>query len=336
MTTGTQSRVTLIITHVGPRRIFQSGDFRLTHARTGVPVDYLAQKQIFVQRWGWTALVGFCGIAHTGREYVPEWIVQQLQATPDDASFDDFVLRLQSAEDWLAGAIPRFRAITFSVGAFVEYRPTFVLITNFEAIGRPRPVPHEYPADLEVTVSRTEGSGCSFLVGQRRSCGKSAVGSSARCGAGSLRNTPTPHSQRSTFARRAETARLAPLASRRTRPRLVSWAEDRTNGRRTRTTYRHSPIHGLILPRLKTAIDEQGRPKPIQLKGRLGRDVRSLRRVLPYRPRRETLRPIHSDELRELAQGTRLTPRRRSCIPTSDRDRRLICERPRESRDSPR
>jgi hypothetical protein len=59
------------MTHVSQRRTFQSGDFRLTDARTGRDIDYWAQKQIIVQRFEWTALVGFCGIAHTGREYVP-------------------------------------------------------------------------------------------------------------------------------------------------------------------------------------------------------------------------------------------------------------------------
>jgi hypothetical protein len=143
------------MTHVSQRRIFQSGDFRLTDAQTGQNIDYWAQKQIIVQRFGWTALVGFCGIAHTGREYVPEWIVRQLRATPQDAAFDEFLMRLRSAEDWLAHANPRFRAITFSVGAFVDLRPTFVLISNFEAIGRPRrPLPRRFPATLEVTRFR--------------------------------------------------------------------------------------------------------------------------------------------------------------------------------------
>lgn len=147
--------MTLIITHVSQRRIFQSGDFRLTDARNGQQIDYWAQKQIIVQRFGWTALVGFCGVAHTGREYVPEWIVEQLRATSPDAGFEDFVMRLRSAEDWLARATPRFRAITFSVGAFVDLKPTFVLISNFEAIGRPpRPLPRTWPATLEVTRFR--------------------------------------------------------------------------------------------------------------------------------------------------------------------------------------
>ena len=76
------SAVTLIMTDVSARRIFQSGHFLLTHPNTGRVVDYPAQKQMIVQRRDFTALVGFCGIAHTGREWVPEWIVEQLRATP--------------------------------------------------------------------------------------------------------------------------------------------------------------------------------------------------------------------------------------------------------------
>src|SRR5437867_5623663 len=103
------------MTYVSKRRIFQSGDFLLTNPLTGRTLDYPAQKQIIVQRFGWAALVGFCGIAHTGREWVPEWIVQQLRATPADAPFDDFLVRLQSAEKWLKRCIPLFRGITFSI-----------------------------------------------------------------------------------------------------------------------------------------------------------------------------------------------------------------------------
>src|SRR4051794_34411824 len=110
------------MTYLSRRRIYQSGDFRLTNPRDGRSLDYWAQKQIIIQRFQWMALVGFCGIAHTGREWVPDWIVQQLQATAMDASFEEFVVRLQSAEKWLKRQLPAFRAISFSIGAFVDFK----------------------------------------------------------------------------------------------------------------------------------------------------------------------------------------------------------------------
>ena len=62
---------------------------RLTDARTGREIDYWAQKQIIVEHFDRAALVGFYGIVHTGRQYVPEWIVQQLRALSQDTAFED-------------------------------------------------------------------------------------------------------------------------------------------------------------------------------------------------------------------------------------------------------
>jgi hypothetical protein len=158
--------VTLIMTHLTGRRIYQSGDFRLTDRRTGQVFDYRAQKQIIVQRLGWTALAGFCGVAHTAREPVPEWIVRQLRLIPLDAPFDQFLRRLKTAGYWLAGIDPRFRAISFSVGAFVNLKPTFVLLSNFEAIRRPPQAPQrEYSSRLE--VSRFTPRGDQLLLSGR-------------------------------------------------------------------------------------------------------------------------------------------------------------------------
>jgi hypothetical protein len=127
--------VTLIITYVSPRRIFQCGDFRLTGgART---IDYRAQKQIIVQRFRWTALVGFCGAAHTGKEYVPVWIVDRLRETRPNAPFEELVDGLASAESWLRKKPGMHRALSFSIGAFVDHEPLFVLISNFEFLDRP-------------------------------------------------------------------------------------------------------------------------------------------------------------------------------------------------------
>jgi hypothetical protein len=232
--------VTLIMTHVSQRRIFQSGDFRLTDARTGRDIDYWAQKQIIVQRFEWTALVGFCGIAHTGLEYVPEWIVEQLRATPVAAPFEDLLSRLQSAEEWLKRTIPRFRALTFSVGAFVEFKPHFLLISNFEAIGRPPRARSTFPATLEVTRFRPKKEQL-FLSGRPESV---PMGERQRL-LGIFRKVPPPEEG---YAALAAVNRRASERDRAVGPRALhrmrrSWAkrEERcTAGRRTATTYRRS------------------------------------------------------------------------------------------------
>jgi tetratricopeptide (TPR) repeat protein len=263
--------MTLIITHVSQRRIFQSGDFRLTDARTGQQIDYWAQKQIIVQRSGWTALVGFCGIAHTGREYVPEWIVQQLRATPQDAAFEDFLLRLRSAEDWLARAIPRFRAITFSVGAFVDFKPVFVLMSNFEAIGRPPgPLPRTLPATLEVTRFRPRKEQL-FLSGRpdavlaeerRRLLGTFRKVPPLEAGYAALADLNRHASTRDgTVGPACFTAHVTVLGDQ--GGSVHEWPADRE----------YLPafvdVQGMILPRLR-AVDEHGRPKPLQITGTSG------------------------------------------------------------------
>jgi len=264
--------MTLIMTHVSQRRIFQSGDFRLTDSRTGKDLDYWAQKQIIVQRSRWTALVGFCGIAHTGRQYVPEWVVQQLRGTPHDAPFEDFLTRLQSAEDWLTNAIPKFRAITFSVGAFVDFRPTFVLVSNFEAIGRPpRPLQRSLPTTLEVTRFRPKKEQL-FLSGRP----DAVLAEERQRLRGIFRKLSSPDRG---YAALAEINRCASTRDGTVGPTCFTahvtalgdhggtvhdWPADRD----------YLPVfvdvHGTFLPRLKPQLDEHGRPKPIQIVGMSG------------------------------------------------------------------
>ena len=259
--------MTLIMTHVSQRRIFQSGDFRLTHARTGNPLDYWAQKQIIVQRITWTSLVGFCGIAHTGHEFVPEWIVEQLRALPQDAQFDEFVCRLKSAETWLARSSPRFRAITFSVAGFVDFKPTFVLISNFEAIGRPpRPFPPTFSSTLEVTRFRPKNEQL-FLSGR-----PGAVSPNDRHRLlGVFRKTPPPERgyDELAYANRTASTRDSSVGAACFTAHVTvlgdyggtvhDWPADRD----------YLPafvdIRGMILPRLRRGIDEHGQPKPLQI-----------------------------------------------------------------------
>jgi hypothetical protein len=74
--------VTLNITSLAHTRIYQSGDFRLTDPRTGKELDRWEQKQIVVSRAHWTALLAYCGEAHTGSEYVSEWMLAMRRPTP--------------------------------------------------------------------------------------------------------------------------------------------------------------------------------------------------------------------------------------------------------------
>jgi Tfp pilus assembly protein PilF len=260
--------VTLIMTYASPRRIFQSGDFRLTNPRLGYVFDYPAQKQIFVQRFDWTALVGFCGIAHTGNEWVPEWIVGQLRMIPEDAPFEDLVARLHSAEAWLTNAIPEVRGITFSVGAFVDFRPTLVLISNFEALNRqPRPIPAEFPAALEVTRLRPRrerlflsGRPSAVLRDERRWLLATLKDAPHDEGYAALAEVNRRASQRDeAVGRVCFTSHVTVLGESGGVPH--DWPEDQD------FLPAFVDVHGMILPRLRRGVDEHGRPKPLQYKG---------------------------------------------------------------------
>lgn len=260
--------MTLIITHLARRRILQSGDFLLTDRRTGEGIEYRAQKQIIVQRFRWTALVGFCGVAHTGREYVPEWIVRQLAAVPPDAPFDELLRRLRSAEVWLAGISPRHRSITFSIGAFVDFKPIFALISNFEAIGRPPRAlhPREYSAALSVSYV---GPRADRLVLSGRS------GAVCRADRELLRRVLREAPPDQAYASLAEVHRRASVRDDAVGAvcftshvtvlgemggMVHEWPEDEDY------LPAFMDVAGMILPRLRPEIDEHGRPKPLQLK----------------------------------------------------------------------
>jgi Tfp pilus assembly protein PilF len=264
--------MSLVMTHVSARRIFQSGDFRLTDAETGKLVDAWAQKEIVVQRLGWTALVGFCGVATTGSRPVPDWIAARLRELPHDASFEEFIKALSWAERWLKNIPARFRALTFSVGAFVALKPTFVLISNFEALGRPpRRMPRELPAKLEVTRYRPTKDQL-FLSGR-----PDAVTPRERLLLlGTFRKKPLPEHGYAALAkinRRAATrdgtigapcftAHVTVLGE--SGGLVHDWPAD------LEYIPEFADVHGWFVPRIRRGTDEHGRPTPIQLKSMAG------------------------------------------------------------------
>jgi hypothetical protein len=133
--------VSLSITLLSHNVIYQCGDFRLTDFRTRQPLDFVSQKSIVLQRFGWTALVSFVGVGHTGQLDVAEWLAATTAQIPQDAAIDALGSALLEANDWL-GLFPKRHAHTFSVGAFVGVRPRAILVSNFESLhARPASTP---------------------------------------------------------------------------------------------------------------------------------------------------------------------------------------------------
>jgi len=133
--------VSLNITVLAPRIIYQSGDFRLAD-RHGRPVEIQAQKQILVSRFSWSAVVAFAGVGSVGQLMVADWLAGRTHEIPQSAEFDALIDVLLTADDWLKRQRLQDRFHTFSVGAFVGHRPLFGVVSNFESVhARPSRVP---------------------------------------------------------------------------------------------------------------------------------------------------------------------------------------------------
>jgi Tfp pilus assembly protein PilF len=256
--------VNLSITLSSRDIIFQCADFRLTDRRTKLPWDFVSQKVIVLNRFGWSALASFVGTGHTGQLDVAEWLASRTALIPQDAPFDELSGALLDANDWLQ-ALPRRSPHTFTVAAFAGASPRAVLVSNFESLhARPSSTPRER---LEVS-ERTFLKPTLLITGQP------------------------------TAVREEDRQWLLQLLRERRPPREIHEALARVNARAARTNgsisqgcftaHLHITGEGEALPHgldearkyqpdflrqimpglsLNQALDEQGRPKPIRMVG---------------------------------------------------------------------
>jgi len=145
--------MSLSITLLSRDSIFQCADFRLTDRRTKQPWDFVSQKVIVLNRFGWSAVVSFVGMGHTGQLDVAEWLASRTALIPHRAPVDELPAALLDANDWLQ-TLPGRSPHTFTVGAFVGIQPRAVVVSNFESLhARPSSSPRE----------RLEVSRCTFF-----------------------------------------------------------------------------------------------------------------------------------------------------------------------------
>jgi Tfp pilus assembly protein PilF len=261
--------MTLNITYLSPRVIYQSGDFRLTDTNTGRPLDYWAQKQIIVSRFDWAALVAFCGAAHTGQEYVPEWIANQVGSINPQGAFEELIEKLQEADAWLRNATAHSRAFTISVGAFVGTSPVFVMLSNYERLDRP-PQKGRIRVANKLSVTRIRPNRPRLIVTGRPAAVdlKDRYFLLAR-----LRGDPAPVDAYQALARinRRAAQRDGSISEGCFTSHLTIIREygGQPHGFPEDRDYLPAIVdmHGVKLPPLKRAVDEQGRPRAIQLVG---------------------------------------------------------------------
>jgi len=128
--------MTLNMTLVAPYAIYQCSDFQLsvwnTQKQKYDELPYVCQKQIFVNSFDWSATVTFTGLGSTRTIKVDKWLADQVISLPMDASYNDLIKRLFTATAWLRGVPEKDRRHTFIVTGFIGTAPIITLVSNFE------------------------------------------------------------------------------------------------------------------------------------------------------------------------------------------------------------
>ncbi len=109
--------MTLNITLATRRVIYQMGDFRVTDTTTGEYKDHIAQKQVQIQRFDWSALVSFAGVGSVGNLSVSNWLAEQLRKLPGNGSVETLITLLLEADRWLRRVPAQHRRHTFTIAA---------------------------------------------------------------------------------------------------------------------------------------------------------------------------------------------------------------------------
>jgi len=156
--------MTLNITVVTERRIYQCVDYRLTDTATGRPYDDAANQKIMIAVGKmWLATVCFNGVGRTGSLETSEWLSDVCSTVTFEDPFDSLLERLRTADQWLSRVPAKHRRHSFIVGTFLGWQPVIALVSNYERFDRP---PAATPASA-LSIHRLEPSRSqTFVSGQ--------------------------------------------------------------------------------------------------------------------------------------------------------------------------
>src|SRR5919108_4823755 len=107
--------MTLNITVVTRRCIYQSADYRLKDWTTGQLSDFETQKIVLVNAFRWNATVCFAGVGRTHSLNVGEWLAECVTAIQFNDPFDRLLDELLKAKSWLSTVPPPYDRHSFSV-----------------------------------------------------------------------------------------------------------------------------------------------------------------------------------------------------------------------------
>jgi Flp pilus assembly protein TadD len=157
--------MTLNITVVTPRCIYQSADYRLLDLQTGKTYDFQTQKIIPVNCFRWSATVCFSGVGRTHDLDVSVWLNNCLRSVGMNEPFDRLLDEIMRANEWLSAVSPPHNKHSFSIGAFIGSEPVFALISNFEQLSGPvLPTASPQLSKYVMRVNRAR----TFVSGQRQ------------------------------------------------------------------------------------------------------------------------------------------------------------------------
>jgi hypothetical protein len=134
--------VTLNITVVTDQGIYQSADLRMFDSTVGRLSDECERVRPQIIRCrAWHATICFAGVGKTPDVTVGPWLAEQLSCIEFNQGLPALIDRLLGAESWLSRVAVERSALTFTIGAFVEGCPAYLLVTNQEDLSRERADP---------------------------------------------------------------------------------------------------------------------------------------------------------------------------------------------------
>src|ERR1044071_9117114 len=99
--------MTLNITVVSERTIYQCADYRFTDTRSAQTYDFYSNQKIFtVNRRSWQATVCFNGVGVSNSIHVSNWLAERIANVAQQDPFARLIEQLQTADSWLSSIGP--------------------------------------------------------------------------------------------------------------------------------------------------------------------------------------------------------------------------------------
>jgi tetratricopeptide (TPR) repeat protein len=125
--------MTLNVTVVTRHRIYQCADYRQHDWNSGRIAERGQDQKIHViSRERWDATICFNGVGLFEGVHVSTWLAERLASIEESDPIDRLFDALRGADKWLSRVPPPYNRHSFVVAAFVDAKPLYALVTNYE------------------------------------------------------------------------------------------------------------------------------------------------------------------------------------------------------------